>query len=300
MKKTTLLFFALAMLSSLAFAQENELEEHIDLSYYQGNGIPDSNHKFNLILPKESQAAPLLIWIGGGAWSYVDRHIEMDLGRRIAAEGIAFASIGHRLSSAVWRDPKLNSGIQHPAHVEDLAMAIKWLYEHADTYHYDKDKIIVGGFSSGAHLSSLVAMDSKYLAKWGLSPEIIKGIIPISGTYDIVDYHRVFAEGENKHLAKEHVEAVFGSTKESWIEASPITYMDGLKMPLLLIADANIGKYTRIFEREIQEAGVEEVEIVYADEFGHGDLWVNMAREDESTYRDKLVDFVRKWTLKDG
>ena len=122
------------------------------------------------------------------------------------------------MSAAKWRDSTLGTGIQHPEHIKDLAAAISWLFDHATENGYDKEKIFVGGFSSGAHLAALIGLDDSYLKDEGLSKDIIKGMIPVSGTYDIMNYHEVFATGNNPELAELHVEAVFGNTKEGFLK----------------------------------------------------------------------------------
>lgn len=47
--------------------------------------------------------------------------------------------------------------------MEDLAAAVRWLYEHAEDYGYDRDPFFIGGNSSGARLAMLIAFDSTYL-----------------------------------------------------------------------------------------------------------------------------------------
>lgn len=301
MKKSILLCSFLFVLLSPGFCQSTSAHtELMDLSYFQGEGEADDNQKLNLVLPKGVKDAPLLIWIGGGAWSYVDRNMEMDLARKVAKEGIAVASVGHRLSSAVWKDPKLNTGVKHPAHVEDVAMAVKWLLDHAEEYGYSENQIVIGGFSSGAHLASLLSMDPRYLENWKLDTDLFKGLIPIGGTYDVPDYHRAFKESETQsHLAKEHVQAVFGESQEGFLQASPISYMQNLKTPMLLMSDTNTANYCRIFEQAIQESGFKQVEVHYA-ELGHGDLWRNMSYDDESNYRELLIAFIKDQTKNNG
>ena len=62
-----------------------ELTEMNDIDYFEGKSI-DTIQRLNLVVPKGIKDSPLLVWIGGGAWSYVDRHVEMDLARKFATE----------------------------------------------------------------------------------------------------------------------------------------------------------------------------------------------------------------------
>ncbi|MEM9234733.1 MAG: alpha/beta hydrolase, partial [Pseudomonadota bacterium] len=215
---------------------------------YASEDDPNDLQRLNLIVPERDEAMPLLIWIGGGAWSYVDRHQEMNLVQKIADSGIVVASVGHRLSPATWQDPTKTEGVQHPAHIEDIAAATGWLLLHSDEYKIDRNRVYVGGFSSGAHLAALLVSDPKYLLENGFSTDDIHGVIAFGGAYDIPDYHRAFAEGSRPHFAVEHVEAVFGSDREGMIAASPITYAEDLVTPMLLVSDRNTYNYTRLYE----------------------------------------------------
>ncbi|HAA24079.1 MAG TPA: hypothetical protein DCP28_36865, partial [Cytophagales bacterium] len=68
------------MLSHLALCQnpENqEITEYPDLRYVaQALVANDSLQRLDLYVPSVASPTPLLIWIGGGAWSYVDRKME--------------------------------------------------------------------------------------------------------------------------------------------------------------------------------------------------------------------------------
>jgi len=266
-----------------------------DLSYLPTPEVEvDSTQCLNLVIPETNEPAPLLVWVGGGAWSYVNKDVEMNLARRLAKEGIAVASVGHRLSPAVWRNPAWDKGVQHPAHVRDLAAAIHWLYEHAGEYGYDRDRLYVGGFSSGAQLTALLALDPKLLGEVGLSTDIIKGVIPISGTYDIEDYHQVFVDSENPAMAKQHVEAVFGESREDWRDASPVRFLDNLSAPWLVMCDNSLYQYTRLLEDRLRETNFREVQVVYAYHLSHAGLWRDMSNNPESVYRELVVRFIKK------
>lgn len=270
-----------------------ETQEIKDLLYVEKSSVEnDSLQRLHLVLPKGLKDYPLLIWIGGGAWSYVDRNVEMDVARTFASEGIAVASVGHRLSSAVWRDPSLSEGIQHPKHIEDIAAAVKYLYHKAEDYGFDKEKIFIGGFSSGAHLAALLSMDTRYLEQVGLSTKIIKGVIPISGTYDVVNYFEVFKNGSSPHLAKEHVQAVFGESQEAMIDASPTHYLAKLSTPMLLMSDNGISRYTKLFEEKIRETNFNQFTVMYAWNLSHGDLWRDIWQNKHSLYRAAMRNFM--------
>ena len=263
-----------------------------DIAY----AIPDDDtlQTLNLVLPEAGHDFPLLIWIGGGAWSYGNKNIEMDLARQFARKGVAVASVGTRLSPATWRDSSYNTGVKHPAHAQDVAAAVKWLYDHAGQYGFDRNNLFVGGYSSGGHLAALIGLDSSYLTKEGLSPRLLKGIIPISGTYDIANYHEVLLNSDRPELAELHVEAVFGSEEEDFIRASPVHYLTHLSIPMLLMSDNNMYNYAKRLEEKIRETEFREMQVVYAYNLAHGALWRDLSFADESIYRSLILDFIAK------
>lgn len=288
-----ILFFLLIVGCSFGQTKTKyEVSEISNIDYLEERSV-DTIQKLNLVTPNGIENYPLFIWIGGGAWSYVDRNVEMDLAKKFAEEGIAVASIGHRLSPATWRDSTLNKGIKHPEHVKDIAASFKWLYENADKHGYDKDKIFIGGFSSGAHLAALIGLDATYLKEVGLSKAVIRGMIPISGTYDIMNYHEVFATGNNPELAKLHVEAVFGDTEEDFRNASPTSYLENLGIPMLLISDNAIDRYTRFFEKELKKTDFTKYKTIYVTDLNHAELWRNISFDDSSVHRTAIIEFIR-------
>lgn len=296
MRKTPIQSIAILFIyTQFIFGQTLEpytLVEHQEISYRSGTLDEDSLQRLNLILPLQKNKSPLLIWIGGGAWSYGDKNLEMDFARKIASQGIAVACVGHRLSPAIWRDSTLKVGIQHPKHIQDIASSVKWLYENARTYGYDADNFFIGGYSSGAHLSALLCLDSSYLKQVGISPRLFKGLLPISGTYDIVNYHQVLLQSDRPELAELHVEAVFGKGMDTFRQASPVTYLDKLDIPILLMSDNNMYNYTRLFEEKILSHGFRKLQVVYATEFSHGSFWKHLSFDDQSTYRKTMVNFI--------
>ena len=291
MKRLSFLLLALTAACSLFAQSPYQFKELTDLPYMEE---ASEVQQLNLLIPENSESAPLFIWIGGGAWSFVDRHQEMDFARQMAKQGIAVASVGHRLSAAVWADSTQTTGVQHPAHIEDIARAFVWLYEQADTYGYDKEQMFIGGFSSGAHLAALLSMDGKYLEALGNTKDNIRGVIPVGGAYDILHYREFLFNSAKSHLAEQHVDVVFGATEEAQVDASPATYLDQLKTPMLLISDNNLYPYTKVFEDMLKEAKYEDVDILHISRYGHGPLWKHLSHDEDSEYRDIMVNFIKR------
>ncbi len=270
------------------FPKDTSVQEHLDIPYHVSK---DKHRRLNLILPKE-EGSPLFIWIGGGAWSYVDRSKEMDFARKVAGKGITVASVGHRLSNPLWRDSTLEIGHQHPVHIEDLADAVRWLYDHAGEYGYNRNEMIIGGFSSGAHLATLLCTNPRYLNTVGLQCDMFVGLVAVSGTYDIFDYHKTFLESANPTMAESHVEAIFGQPGKIFRDASPVYHLENLRTPILVISDSDLYNYSRLFEDRLRESNHQETDVMHVKHLGHSALWRNLSFSETSAYRNLIVDFI--------
>jgi acetyl esterase/lipase len=86
----------------------------------------------------------------------------------------------------------------YPQPLLDLAKAMATVRENAEKWFVDKDKIVVAGFSAGAHLVSMLATnwDKNWLhEKTGLTGEMIKPNATVMG-YGAYDIH----EDENENI----------------------------------------------------------------------------------------------------
>ncbi|MCT4615458.1 MAG: alpha/beta hydrolase [Marinifilaceae bacterium] len=268
-----------------------------NIPYYNNNNDQPEKTKLNLIIPENTTKPPVLIWIGQGAWAYVNRDVEMKICRRFAENGIFTISVGHRLSPALLKEPQIKQGIKHPEHIKDIAKAFKWVYENADKYNYSKQNIFVAGYSSGAHLAALLAMDSRYLNDLGLSNKMIRAIIPISGCYDIPKYKKVLIE-ENPKYEQIHINPVFGASLAEQVDASPNQYIDSLITPALFISDNETNVYHRFFDQDLREAKHDNVEFVYIYNKTHAELWHELGSKKPSKYRSLIVNYIQEKTIK--
>ena len=283
--------YCLLLLSFDGFAQK----EYLNIVYTTPPQLENPElQALNLIIPENIKSPPLFIWIGGGAWSYVDRHGEMELARNFAKNGIAVATIGHRLSSATWKDPKLVTDNQHPDHINDLAAAVNWLVRNAGKYGYDAEKLFIGGYSSGAQLAALLCLDPSYLQSYHLEPTIFSGVIPVAGAYDIAHYREAFLNSDRRELAGLHVEAVFGKTPEGWKNASPTSFIQNHVVPMLLISESGTYNYTQELESKMKyKPGFE---VYHYTDFDHAGLWKDLSFADDSNCRNLILDFIARNT----
>lgn len=122
--------------------------------------------------------APLVIFVHGGGWKRgsKDNATGRDKAPHYVALGYAFASINYRLVP--------DATVEQQA--QDVAVAVAYLRNRADRLGIDPDRIVLMGHSAGAHLVALVGTDMRYFARAGLSPDAVRGIIPLDGAaYDV-------------------------------------------------------------------------------------------------------------------
>jgi len=102
----------------------------------------------DLYLPETGDLLPAVLLVHGGGWERRSREDMAWIAEHLASRGFAVMNIDYRFAP------------EHtfPAQLYDLQVAMKWLYHHADTYRLDRNAISAFGFSSGAHLVSLMAL----------------------------------------------------------------------------------------------------------------------------------------------
>ena len=123
-------------------------EKFADLNY-AGDG--KVYHALDIYLPKETKDAyPVVIHTYGSAWSMNNMKGSADLntiGAALLKAGYALVTPNHRSASDAI----------YPAQLHDLKAVVRFIRGNAAKYKIDTSFIAMSGFSSGGHLSSLVA-----------------------------------------------------------------------------------------------------------------------------------------------
>ncbi len=166
----------------------------------------DPMHRLDIYFPaKNDTAVPVLVHFHGGGWAMGDKKGMKATGLFYASRGVLFITPDYRLSPEV----------MHPAHVEDCAAALKWVFDHVRALGGNRHRIYLSGHSAGAHLAALLATNTKYLADYGLNPGDLAGVIPV----DTASYNLV--SNENERLVKRLVQRAFGTDPKVLRDASP-------------------------------------------------------------------------------
>ncbi|WP_316825424.1 alpha/beta hydrolase [Pedobacter miscanthi] len=168
MKKILLYFlFSLALIQAdaqIAYTMAS------DIPYYENTNTADSyrNEKCRLDIyyPSTFNNFPLVIWFHGGSLTGGKK----DIPKALLEKGFAVVSVDYRLS------PKVTA----PAYIEDAAAAVAWVFKNIKRYGGNPDQIILSGHSAGAYLGLMITLDKSYLGKYGIEPDRIAELVPLS------------------------------------------------------------------------------------------------------------------------
>jgi acetyl esterase/lipase len=174
--------------ASRAFASDNpelparfEVKQVSNIVYRPWAANEDASlnkNKLDLYLPVGCRDFPVMMFIHGGAWVFGDKNqlgLYQMLANYWAKRGIGVVVANYRLSP----------GVQHPAHIQDVAKAFAWINANIGGYGGDVHQLFVSGQSAGGHLVSLLATDESYLKAEGLALSDIKGVLTLSGVYNL-------------------------------------------------------------------------------------------------------------------
>lgn len=216
-KKTVFLAMAVLMclVGSQAFAQSYTVNQTINIPY--GPDPTDFRNWLDIYQPAELTATPVVMFVHGGAWSEGDKADYVALGTTLAGYyGLTTVVINYRLSPDV----------KHPAHTQDAAKAVAWVMRNIAQYGGDPWNFFLFGHSAGGHISSLLATDDSFLAAEGLSPDVLAGVVSMSGIYNLNALVPVLVGA---------VRDTFGSLDPRYLsECSPATHVDSTQPPFMI------------------------------------------------------------------
>ena len=117
--------------------------------------------------PENVKGYATVVWFHGGGLTAGKRYLP----EQLKGQGIAVVPVSYRLY------PK----VKCPAYIDDAVAAVAWVFKHIEEYGGDANKIFVSGHSAGGYLTSMVGLDKRWLAGYGIDADDIAGLIPFSG-----------------------------------------------------------------------------------------------------------------------
>ena len=177
-------------------AVRKELRHELDVAYGK-----DPKQRVDLYFPvKKAERAPVLVFLHGGGFREGDRKQYGYAAEPFAQNGIITVVASYRLTTG---------GFKHPAQPDDAKAIVAWIYRNIERYGGDPNAIYVSGHSAGAILAADIGVDLAWLDALKIPRSVIRGIVPISGSYDLRGSKRLeylpTPEAEEKASALLHV-----------------------------------------------------------------------------------------------
>jgi len=214
-------------------------------------------HLLDIYIPAHAKGKmPFVVFIHGGGWIGNDKYADMGyMPNTISAmlnNGMAVASIDYRFAmQAVF-----------PAILQDCNKAVSFLYDNADKYSLDKNRIALMGFSAGGHLASLMGTSQNNQVSNLYFPDTYrhfqyKAVVDFYGPIDLV-----LLPGNEDEKSPEGL--LIGAAPlfrpDLAKAASPITYIDKNDPPFLIFHgekdDMVSNKQSKLFSAWLKYYGV--------------------------------------------
>lgn len=252
--------------ASLAAAADKSAPSDLsDVSYKTGDSLSSYERqrcKLDVYLPKEGKGFATLVWFHGGGLTggSKDGDSTKKVAQGLARSGVAVVVPNYRLSPQA----------KYPAYIEDAAAAVAWTLQNIAQHGGDARRVFVSGHSAGGYLTLMVGMDAHYLAAFGLKPQNLAGLIPVSG--QVMTHYTVRQE---RGIGK------FSVTAD---EAAPVRYADVKNLPPMLVLCADKDMAARAEENAflvalMKGAGNKRVTLQVIAGRNHGSVGNNIANE---------------------
>ncbi len=224
--KARAVFTALMALVLFAGCALKRVEAQIvrDLAYAKHANADPNLTTLDVYSPPGKSGCAVVVWVHGGGWFAGDKTDLIEpKAQFFLSDDFVFVSVNYRLLP----------DSPFPRFVQDVSDALGWVNENIAQYGGDPERIVLVGFSSGAHIVSLIAANPNYLENRDLAPKTLKAVISVdSAAYDLPllsNYYKGKLEGTHG--------AVFGNDPKIWKSASPITFLNPSSHipPMLLI-----------------------------------------------------------------
>ncbi len=274
----------------MSFFDENGCSASFDIPYAEAYGWSDDLAKLDIYYRGQASNKPVLVFVHGGGWVKGDKsniYKNHNFLNFFFDSGFVLASVNFRLLEND-KSPKASYRDQ----VKDIAKSLKWLVSNVDEYGGSADDIVLFGFSSGAHLVSLLSTDTDYLNYENVNPELIKAVIAMDvPAYDIKLATSIM-RGSSLEENIDFNEIIFGKSDEEKNSASPISYVNKTEMPFLVISagikDGNpqtvSKRVSEVFVSKLRASGRSAAHFHF-DRRSHVSLMLGFGNEDDGVTR---------------
>ena len=143
----------------------------------------DDKHRLTVFAPDGAQGVPVVVFVHGGFWREGDRSFYESIVGLYSNVGVALADNDVVTVIPSYRLYPQVASVDDM--LDDIAASIAWTRDHIAVHGGDPNRIVLSGHSAGAHLVTLLATRPDALKKRGIDPAVIKGVVPLSGIYDV-------------------------------------------------------------------------------------------------------------------
>ncbi len=245
---------ALLLVSTLAaigqtFAAGYKLQK--DVPYTQKtDAYARERLKLDVYYPENAKDCPVVVWFHGGGLTGGHK----DIPAQLQGKGLVVVGVNYRLLPRVKIDQC----------IDDAAEAVAWVFRHAADYHGSAGKVFVSGHSAGGYLTMMLGLDRRWLGRYRVDADSIRGLIPFSGQ-------------AITHFAHRDMNGR-GNLQPSVDEYAPLYWVRRTPVPMVLITgDRELELFGRYEEnsylwRMMKLCGNEDVKLFELDGFNHGDM----------------------------
>lgn len=265
--------------------------EELNVPYQVIEGVDPNLLSLDIYRPVRADGCkplPVVVWVHGGGWKIGDKANKMN--DKIAlfnGAGYMLVSINYRLSPAVnSTDP---ARVKYPVHEQDVAAALKWIYDNIASRGGDPSRIAILGHSAGAHLVALVGTDGSFLEANGMT---LSGISCV-GSFDTEGYDIPTTMQDPNDL---YINA-FGDDPEVWEQASPLYHvLPGKDIPPFLLVFRGTADRQAIekgFHQKLLDTGYQST-IIDATSLTHEEVNDHIGMAGDTVMTQPVNDFLEE------
>ena len=170
--------------------------------------------------PDRAGIFPTVVQIYGGAWQRGNPGDNAAFAEWLAARGYVVFAIDYRHAPAA----------QWPAQIDDVRTDLAWIRDHASAYGADTARVAILGRSAGAQLAMMAAYTD--------GPLPISAVLSYYGPVDLVDSYEHPPHPDPlrvRTVEETFIGGTLGERRDTYAQASPITYATRKLPPTLLI-----------------------------------------------------------------
>ena len=214
---------------------------------------PTAAEKLDIYRAKRANA-PIFVFIHGGAWLGGEA-------KNYAYPAEMFVNAGaHYVALDFVAIKEADGDLRVMA--EQVRRGIAWVYKNAASFGGDRDRLYIGGHSSGGHLCG-VALVTDWQKNFGLPADAVKGGLCMSGMYDM----------KPVRLSKRSSYVKFTDEMEQAMSSQ--RQLDLLRAPIVVTYGTNetpdFQRQSRDFAAAVKAVG-KPVELVEAPNFNHFEI----------------------------